>query len=305
MSSVPDPQGLKRALNRPWVGNTLRYGSVGAAADWQVIRELYYQDNVKAAYEMALSVGDVVGGNTLGFFRLIEGEYLTREASEIDRIDERLQFESSNLREHLKAEVQSNCSAVASRLGWSFEVDVLVTLLVAEADNPWHGGRYGYYMDKYPYDKVCIPGATSTDPGLFRQVLSHEYAHVITTNLTNNRAPHWVEEGISQTMEGREAKPISSWINDPVQLNAAFDQERRGGSNHESVANAYAQAHRLVLELHRRKGDSGLAEFLRAYADNGAWEEIKIATSLDDPTDEALRQVYELDQKRLFEVVAG
>ena len=288
-------------------GTGVRLGYLGDTADQKLVSELYYQDKVVEAYERSLEVGAIGAGASLGFFRLIEGEALTRQVSEITDIDPHLKLEFNHPdRQALAAIVVAVCQEVAGRLGWNFEADTMISILVPEANVPWHSARYGYMMDKYPYDKVCLPADSISDDRHLRRVLAHEYAHVVTLNLTQNRAPHWVEEGISTLIEGpfdpasttRFHTSESTW-REPRDLENAFNAERRNGENREKIRDAYDQAHLLLNFLHQAQGDEGLKKFLRAFTDNSIWDEVKIQLGTD-PADEALRQIYKITQADLF-----
>jgi len=290
------------------LGAGVRLGYVGDGADWKFITDLYYWDKVVEAYERSLEVGALGGGSTLGFFRLIEGEALTRQVSQTVTVTPWLQLETPHGPVPGLAELtQEVCFEVAGRLGWKFEAQAMVSVLVPEADVPWHSARYGYMMDKYPYDKVCLPAAALMDEFHLRRVIAHEYAHVVTLNLTGNRAPHWVEEGVSTWIEGplppdtvkRFRAGQSTWRK-PIELETAFGAERRNGENRERIRDAYDQAHLLVDFLVKQKGEAGLRQFLRAFTDNSIWEELKIKFG-EDPVEEALKHVYGMGTRELFE----
>lgn len=309
MSLPPEPQHPSSARMGRIPGAGVRLGYLGDTVDWKLITEFYYWDKVIEAYERSLEVGAIGGGATLGFYRLVEGEALTRQVSEITTVTPWLKLEAqAQVSSGLADLAQEVCLEVAGRLGWNFEAQAMVSVLVPDADVPWHSARYGYCMDKYPYDKVCLPAVALEDEAHLRRVLAHEYAHVVTLNLTQNRAPHWVEEGISTLVEGPVAPGVrerfrrgeSTW-RDFRKVEAAFEAERRNGENREKIRDAYDQARLLMEYLYKAKGDAGLHMFLRAFTDNSVWDEMKIRLGAD-PADEALRQVYGLDQAELFEV---
>jgi hypothetical protein len=282
----------------------LRLGNLGESAESGLIADLYYWDKVEEAYDRFLEAGAIGQGRSLGFFRIVEGEALTRKHSQITDLNENLQLESHD--PTLGPLIVEVCNQTAKRLGWDFRCKCLVSILVPEADVPWHSARYGYMMDKYPFDKVCLPANSVTDQNFFARVLAHEYAHVITLNFSLNRAPHWVEEGVSTHIESpidkatilRFASGESEWKS-PHVLENAFAMERRNGENRETIRDAYDQAHILVDYLHSLKGDEGLGEFLSTFGDHSSWEEIKIQLG-QDPADEALRHAYKMTQEELF-----
>lgn len=306
----PDPHKFVGASPRPGrnIGTGVRLGYLGDTADWKLITDLYYWDKVVEAYERSLEAGAIGGGSTLGFYRLVEGEALTRRVSTISDVTAWLKLEHPPGVAPILAEVTREvCSEVAGRLGWNYQAQAMVSVLVPEADVPWHSARYGYMMDKYPYDKVCLPAVALADQAHFRRVLAHEYAHVVTLNTTSNRAPHWVEEGVSTWIEG-PARPDSagrfqtgeSTWRSPIDLENAFASERRNGENREKIRDAYDQSRLLVQFLVNQKGEAGIQQFLSAFSDNSVWDEIKIRLG-EAPVEEALKQAFGINQSRLFE----
>jgi hypothetical protein len=290
-------------------GSGLRLGYLSEAGEYKVVQDLYYHDKVIEAYDECLAMGAIAGGATLGFYRLVEGEALTRRVSVITDVTPWLKLEvpaDGPDAAKLGELARDTCMEVGGRLGWNYEAQVLVTVLVADADVPWNGARYGYMMDKYPYDKVCLPWTVLQHQGHFHEVLAHEFAHVVTLNLSLNRAPHWVEEGISTLVEGplderilkRFRSGTSPW-RDPRELEAAFFAERRNGENREKITDAYDQARLLLEFLSRAKGEDGIRRFLRSFSDHSVWDEIKLRLG-KEPVEEALQAVYGLSVADLF-----
>lgn len=294
------------------IGSGVRLGYLGDSADWKLITDLYYWDKVVEAYERSLEAGTIGGGSTLGFYRLVEGEALTRQVSKISDLTPWLKLEEIEGSPDGLAQVTVEvCREVAGRLAWNYDSAAMVSILVPEADVPWHSARYGYMMDKYPYDKVCLPAAALADQRHFRRVLAHEYAHVVTLNRTSNRAPHWLEEGISTWIEGpgrpdaiaRFKTGESTWRT-PQDLENAFGAERRNGENRDRIRDAYDQARILTDYLARQSGEAGIQRFLGAFSDNSLWDEFKIRLG-EPPVEEALKQVYGIGQKELFEAAGS
>jgi hypothetical protein len=292
---------------------TSRYGSIGEGGEWRQAIEAYYQDNVEAAYQIALSLGAGFGGSALNWYRMIEGEALARQQGTVQKITDWLQIEKVDNElqgvHGLEETVQAACEEVAERLGWTFEVPTLVTVLVREADNPWHGARFGYAVDKVPYDKVCVPNAVCHDPEQLRSVIAHEYSHIVTLNLTDNRAPQWLEEGIAMFIQGEplassfapfHARP-SDWLS-PHDLDLAFGVDRRDAETHRAVRHAYQQAAVLVHYLHSLAGEEGLRRLLRAFTNNSLWDEVKINVLGAPSVEEALHEVYKVGQGEVFEL---
>jgi hypothetical protein len=271
----------------------VRYGSLGEGGEWREAIEAYYRDEMEAAFALAQALGAGYGGASLRWYRMIEGEALAREASEIRETAPWLKIEGGADDEA----VRRACEGVAARLGWDFSEGVLVTVLPPEVDAPWHGARYGYCVDKVPYDKICIRARAAHDP---EAVVAHEFAHAVTLNLTQNRAPHWLDEGLAMLMEGDRHRPPTLW-QEPDALDRVFEADRRDHDGLMRAEEAYAQAAVLVRTLHRLGGDESLRRLLRAFTNNGLWDEIKINLLGEPSVEEALHEVYGIGRAELFE----
>ncbi len=289
---------------RPYAPLTSRYGSIGQSGEWHEAIEAYYWDKLPESFAIAEALGAGFGGGALRWYRMIEGEALTRQRAEIKELDDTLSIEHDPRDielgdEHLHA-IQTAVRTVAGRLGWDFSMAVRTTILLAEVDAPWHGARFGYCVDKYPYDKICIPARAAYDPAHLYEVMAHEFTHVITLNLTQGRIPHWLDEGLAMLMENAPARPIGQW-QDPIALNAAFEADRRDDEGLARSSAAYSQSAQIVRYLHSIGGDAKLAELVRAFTNNNLWDEIKINLLGEPSVEEALHEVYGLGQKSLFE----
>ncbi len=286
---------------RPYSPDPQRYGSIGEGGEWKEAIDAYYWDHMSESYAMAQALGAGFGGATLAWYRMIEGEALTRETAEILQATEWLTIEfNGTLDDDHQAAIRESCEMVAARLGWNFEMPVRATILVPEADAPWHGGRFGYCIDKFPFDKICLPQRASVHPRDLRELVSHEFTHVITLNLTAGRIPHWLDEGLAVLMEGRDLPMSANWMN-PHDLELAFGVDRRDEHNLQHAQEAYAQAVFLVRYLHSLGGDEKFAQLLRAFTNNNLWTEVKINLLGEQSVDEALNEVYGMESEEIFE----
>ena len=292
---------------RPYEPLTARYGSIGESGEWKLAIDAYYRDEMPAAYAVAVRLGAGFGGAALRWYRMIEGEALTRERATVESLEPWLSLEHDPHEwrpdEAHRDALRSACAGVAERLGWDFALPVRATVLLAEVDAPWHGARAGYCVDKVPYDKVCLPLRAVQEPESLKRVMAHEFTHVVNLNLTQARIPHWLDEGLAMLMEG-DAPQGSGWL-DPEPLNAAFEEDRRTDEGLRHSQDAYAQAAVLVRRLHRLQGDAGLQSLLRAFTNNSAWSEIRIGLLGQSGADEALREVYGLGEGELFAQAKG
>ncbi|MHB8635943.1 MAG: hypothetical protein ACYC96_05665 [Fimbriimonadaceae bacterium] len=284
-------------------------GSESAA--WKAAMDLYYDDKVVAALDLIESNAAGYGGSLLSTYRMIEGEARTRAASERISLGNALELEwvPHEVPHHnAVGEVILNAAtAITRRLQWDGHESVLATVLVAEADADWHEARYGYCVDKRPYDKICLPHVSCHDPAELWRVTAHEFAHVVVLNTAQKLAPHWLDEGVACLMEGRNALRSAERLGErrawrtPAQMGGAFDVDRRDPAKFGGIAAAYDQATVLVAYLHSLAGDAGLVALLKAFTDHSRWTDLVTRLASRDPVDVALQQVHDFGQDELFD----
>jgi tetratricopeptide (TPR) repeat protein len=122
---------------------------------------------------------------------------------------------------------------------------------------------------------VTMDSPKARPPGEFswQATLWHEIAHVITLQMSNQRVPRWLTEGISVYEEG-QARP--EWGRDmEVPFAIALDQGKTlkltdlnaGFTNPETIALAYFQASLLVDHIVKAYGPEKLQALLRSYGE--------------------------------------
>ena len=136
------------------------------------------------------------------------------------------------------------------------------------------------------------PRARNT-PGSFswQATLWHEMAHVITLQMSNQRVPRWLTEGIS-VYEETQAKP--AWGRD-MELPFAMALERgqvlklkdlnSGFTKPETIALAYYQASLLVDHIVQTHGEKALHTLVRSFGD-GTEGDTAIAKALSVSIDQ-------------------
>jgi len=128
---------------------------------------------------------------------------------------------------------------------------------------------------------VTLNSPSANPPGTFSwaQTAWHEFAHVLTLQITKARIPRWLTEGIS-VYEEREANPIwvrrqemelfNAYHNGKIfplrELNWAFRTPRIGF--------AYFQGSLLVEYIEETRGFDAILEMLRLYGEDLETEEI-------------------------------
>src|SRR3954463_13910260 len=140
---------------------------------------------------------------------------------------------------------------------------------------------------------VTMDSPKARPPGEFQweATLWHELAHVITLQMSNQRVPRWLTEGIS-VYEEKKARPewgremditFAGMLNRGEtlklrDLNSAFQ-------NPKTISLAYFQASLLVEHLVNAFGDAGLRKLVRAYA-QGIDTDAALKAALDTDLDQ-------------------
>ncbi len=140
---------------------------------------------------------------------------------------------------------------------------------------------------------VTLDSPHARPPGTFnwQATLWHELAHVFTIQLSNQRVPRWLTEGISVFEEGR-VRP--EWARDTeVAFARAYDGGQvlkledlnTGFTRPDTIALAYFQASLVVELIVERSQDEGLRTLLRAFGeglDTRAAVHKAVGVSLDE-----------------------
>ena len=124
---------------------------------------------------------------------------------------------------------------------------------------------------------VSIDSPHARQPGTFswQATLWHELAHVITLQMSNQRVPRWLTEGISVYEEGR-ARP--EWGRDmEVPFAMAMEQGKvlklkdlnSGFTKPDTIALAYFEASLLVDHIVATRGEAALRQLLLTYGAGG------------------------------------
>ena len=136
---------------------------------------------------------------------------------------------------------------------------------------------------------VTLDSPRARTPGEFNweATLWHEMAHVITLQMSNQRIPRWMSEGLS-TFEEKRARP--DWARDQdLGFATALNEDNvlslrdlnSGFSRPETISMAYFQASVLVEHLIDAYGESTIHQMLRAWGDGLDTEEALERVGLD------------------------
>jgi tetratricopeptide (TPR) repeat protein len=159
---------------------------------------------------------------------------------------------------------------------------------------------------------VTMDSPKALPPGSFQweATLWHELAHVITIQMSNQRVPRWLTEGVS-AFEEKRAKPEWARPNDVEfvtllnrgetiklkELNAAF-------ANPRTISLAYYQASLLVEHIVEQYGDAGLNKLVRAFA-TGVDSEGALKAALDTDFDKLQASFDQFADRRFANIKTG
>lgn len=299
-------------MARPWSGATGRYGAAGEGGVWKVVYDHYYWDRLQEAFEAASELGAGSGGHGLVGYRMIEGEWITRAAGVVHQVAPWLHIEvipdeQAEPIERLSDRVIDACDAVAARFGFEHGPSVMVSALAAESNVPWMPGRHGYCIDKHPYDKICIPHYSLFDHDDLHHVVQHEYAHVVSLNLSQGRCPMWLDEAVAMVAGGGVERRawrlmsagVAAWRG-PIELDLAFRRNREEDVEREDVWLAYQQSAVIGFYLASLKGERALGELMRGLANNSFWSDLMLRIRGRTEVDEALRETFGIGEEEAF-----
>ncbi len=279
---------------------------------WEAAFEHYYQDRMVDAFEEISEHGVGEAGELIRWYRIIEAEAMTRAKSSVLQVAPWLTLEfvadeTMGIEGELGERTLQACIDVAKRLGWEHKVPTRLAILAEVTDAPWATNPYGYCVSKEPYEKICLPNYLVDDESEFSQAVAHEYAHVISSNVTDDYAPRWVEEAISVLVERRFDAEIweqfrvdpSMWLS-PTDLEVMLVDRSDDDGTKEEIWMAYQQAGWLGRYLSTIDGVNRLGEFLHEIANESPRINLVRTLKGQDRTDSALRRVFGMGKAELF-----
>ncbi len=212
--------------------------------------------------------------NQLAVMDKVDTYVTLRDGDVVMRLDK---DEAPVLREYAMALAKQALSTLAARYEFTPRGPILVEIFPKPDDFavrtlglPGMVGALGVCFGRV----VTMDSPRARPPGEFQweATLWHELAHVITLQMSNQRVPRWLTEGISVYEEkkaraewGREMDvTFAGMLNRGetlklTDLNSAF-------TNPKTISLAYFQASLLVEHIVTAYGDAGLRTLVRAYA---------------------------------------
>ena len=235
------------------------------------------EPGARAAIERSLDLDpfdDIVRKNLLGMMDTLDKFETVRDGDLVFRLSK---DEASVLKEQAVALAHQALTTMAARYEFTPRGPILIEIFprhddfaVRNVGLPGMIGALGACFGRV----VTMDSPKARPPGSFQweATLWHELAHVITIQMSNQRVPRWLTEGIS-VYEEKRARP--EWGRE---MDVEFAQRLNRGetlklrdlneafTSPKSISLAYFQASLLVDHLVMTFGEAGLRRLLRTYA---------------------------------------
>ncbi|MDA9297296.1 peptidase MA family metallohydrolase, partial [Gammaproteobacteria bacterium] len=124
------------------------------------------------------------------------------------------------------------------------------------------------------FGKVITLVSPDTLSANWQEIVWHEFAHVVTLQMTGNKLPRWLSEGIS-VWEEREGRPywgrsqgldlVRAWEQDKLLPFADLDKGFSGAQNTADLGFAYFQSYLVIDYITREYGFEGLRSLVSQY----------------------------------------
>jgi|GEM_PF-2511696 len=240
---------------------------------------------------------------------------------------EAIESEVGDRLEQLQARIKSVCESISKRFGSNNSKPTLISILPADVEDNWMTARWGYYLQREPCHKICIPYHLLSNPDQFSITLSHEFMHDVTTSLIDEgpphrsiyvgirpngvmtstslkKAPHWLQEALSTYVEGRTSNQARALFKsgklqwkEPMQLEGVFNEDSRRPELQEAISAAYSQANLLGLYLATLGTDLKIAAFLRLIGSESVLLNLESEIFAKDRVDIPMRKTYGFTEK--------
>ena len=269
---------------------------------------------------------DVVTFNLLQLLDTLDGFETIRTDAVWVRLD---RAEAPILKEYVVSLAEEALSELSDRYNFTPQGPILIEVFPKHDDFavrnlglPGMIGALGACFGRV----VTMDSPRARRPGTFnwQSTLWHELAHVITLQMSNQRVPRWLTEGISVYEEGR-ARP--EWgRNQELAFAHALNEDQvlklqdlnAGFTSPDTISLAYYEASLLVEHLVASHGEQALHMMLRAFGEGVDTEEAldraigrdlnSLQVSFDEAVEErfgALRLALQSPEGRWAEPAAG
>jgi tetratricopeptide (TPR) repeat protein len=241
---------------------------------------------LEAAYKGDPFNSSLVTKNLLTMLDKVDTFVTVQEGDVIMRFDP---AEAGVMREQAVPLAREALDALSKRWNFKPEGPILIEMFPVHDDFavrtlglPGMVGALGVCFGKV----VALDSPHARPPGEYnwQPTLWHELAHVITLQMSNNRLPRWLSEGISQWEEKR-ARPEWGWEMD-VSFAHALEQGKtikldalnEAFGDPKLISMAYYQASLVVEHIAETYGEPALQALVRSYgkgiSDEEAFKEI-------------------------------
>jgi tetratricopeptide (TPR) repeat protein len=133
-----------------------------------------------------------------------------------------------------------------------------------------------FILGFYQSNKITIPFAGI--PGFYPEItsiMSHELAHAMIAQATNDQAPHWFQEGLAQRVEmvQYKANAFNMYEDDRLLSVSVLDAVLQGSPDPEMIGEAYIVAHTIIRFIEASYGQNGINTMLGAFRDGATTDE--------------------------------
>lgn len=200
------------------------------------------------------------------------------------------------------------CEELSSAFRWNQQESTLITFLPSQFEVDWMPARWGYFVDKKPYDKICLPHDLLRNKLELRRAVRHEFMHDISWNKTNGHDPRWLSEALATLAEDRLnadswdafRRDPKLWLS-PTELVGMLGADQRRSDGTRGIRLAYDQASFIARYLADRGGTPKLADLLEAIGNESILRNVELLALNRTRTDGALRHIYRLSEDACFE----
>ena len=213
-----------------------------------------------------------------------ESEFSQRESSHFN-----LHFEgkdtTENFRRELLSALDSDYDDLVRDLGYSPRYNIAVTLYTQQAffdvtrAPSWSGAINDGKL------RIPVSGVSSVTPDLAR-VLKHELTHSFVSQMSSNRCPTWLNEGIAQMEEGRSSASNGHALAQLFAAGAETPYNRLEGSfmsfSAPEASTAYAESLAAVEYIRDTYGMSDVQRILERLSEGSSAEAALRATIHSD-----------------------
>ncbi|HEX7152083.1 MAG TPA: hypothetical protein VF618_11405 [Thermoanaerobaculia bacterium] len=160
----------------------------------------------------------------------------------------------------------------------------------------------GFYQSR----KITIPyaGIGRLEPPLVA-ILSHELAHALIAQATNDHAPRWFQEGLAQRIEmvPYHENAFNMYTDDRLLAVSLLDAVLTGSPDPEMITEAYVLSQTLLRYVEAKYGAAGIAKMLASFRAGATTEEAirQLSGQSMGEFDQAMRTWGRSATSRVFE----